>query len=81
MSGSTSPSGRVMRQEQLLRLAEALARLPDDQRLALELHHLQGLAVQEVGRRMVRSTAAIAGLLRRGLAALREELEGDESEE
>ena len=61
-SGSTSPSGRVMRQEQLLRLAEALARLPDDQRLALELHHLQGLAVQEVGRRMGRSTAAIAGL-------------------
>jgi RNA polymerase sigma-70 factor (ECF subfamily) len=73
-SGSTSPSGRVMRQEQLQRLAGALARLPDDQRLALELHHLQGLAVQEVSRRMGRSTPAVAGLLRRGLAALREEL-------
>ena len=74
-SDSTSPSGRVVRQEQLLRLAEALARLPEDQRMALELHHLQGLPVQEVGRRMGRSTAAVAGLLRRGLAALREDPE------
>jgi RNA polymerase sigma-70 factor (ECF subfamily) len=45
-SDSTSPSGRVLRQERLLRLAEALAQLPEDQRMALELHHLQGLAVQ-----------------------------------
>src|SRR5262245_10575288 len=60
-SDSTSPSGRVMRQERLLRLAEALARLPEDQRTALELHHLLGLPVQDVGRRMNRSTAAVAG--------------------
>jgi RNA polymerase sigma-70 factor, ECF subfamily len=71
VSDSTSPSGRVLRQEQLLLLAEALARLPDDQRLALELHHIQGLSVQEVGRQMGRSTAAVAGLLRRGLEKLR----------
>ena len=79
-SDSTSPSGRVVRQEQLLRLAEALARLPEDQRAALELHHLQGLAVQEVSRRTGRSTAAIAGLLRRGLESLRELLGDDDRE-
>jgi RNA polymerase sigma-70 factor (ECF subfamily) len=80
-SSSTSPSGQAVRQEQLLRLAEALARLPEDQRLAMELHHLQGLAVQEVGQRMGRTTAAIAGLLRRGLAELRERLKEDEVED
>jgi RNA polymerase sigma-70 factor (ECF subfamily) len=79
-SDSTSPSGRAARQEQFLHMAEALARLPDDQRMALELHHLQGQAVQEVGRRMDRTIAAVAGLLRRGLASLRELLKDDESE-
>jgi RNA polymerase sigma-70 factor, ECF subfamily len=70
-SDSTSPSGRVERQEQLLKLAEALARLSEDQRTALELHHLQGLPVQEVVQQMGRSPASVAGLLRRGLARLR----------
>ena len=70
-SDSTSPSGQVQRQEQLLRLAEALTRLPEDQRVALELHHVQGLPVQEVGQQMGRSPASVAGLLRRGLAGLR----------
>jgi RNA polymerase sigma-70 factor (ECF subfamily) len=50
----TSPSRRVERQERLLRLADALAALPDDQRRAVELKHLQGLALVEVARRMGR---------------------------
>jgi RNA polymerase sigma-70 factor (ECF subfamily) len=70
----TSPSGRVARQERLLRLADALAALPNDQRRAVELKHLQGLALVEVARRMGRSVPAIAGLLQRGLRALREDL-------
>lgn len=77
-SESTSPSGRAIRQEQLLLLAEAMARLPDDQRAAIEAHHLRGLPVQEVGRQIGRSPAAVAGLLRRGLAALRSSL-GEEA--
>jgi RNA polymerase sigma-70 factor (ECF subfamily) len=70
-----SPGEQVARQEQVVRLAEALARLPEEQRLALELHHLQGHSVPAVGQLMRRSTASVAGLLRRGLKKLREQLE------
>jgi RNA polymerase sigma-70 factor (ECF subfamily) len=71
----SSPVQRALHNERLLHLAEALARLPDDQRVALELRHLQGLSVPEVGARMGRSTSAVAGLLRRGLMTLREWLD------
>jgi RNA polymerase sigma-70 factor (ECF subfamily) len=70
----TSPSGRVERQEQLVRLADALAALPEDQRRAVELKHLRGLSLVEVAARMGRSVPAVAGLLQRGLRALCEGL-------
>jgi RNA polymerase sigma-70 factor (ECF subfamily) len=63
-----------MRQEQLLALADALARLPADQRQALELHHLQNRPLAEVARDMNRSKGAVAALLFRGLKKLREVL-------
>ena len=67
-----SPSQQAVRHEELRRLAEALARLPEDQRQAVELHHLHGLPVEEVARTLGRSQAAAGGLLRRGLKRLRE---------
>jgi RNA polymerase sigma-70 factor (ECF subfamily) len=70
----SSPSQGLMRQERLLGLAEALGRLPEDQRTALELRYLQGLSVGEVCRRMGRGTSSVANLLYRGLKALRERL-------
>jgi RNA polymerase sigma-70 factor (ECF subfamily) len=69
-----SPGDQVQRGEQLLRLAEELARLPQEQRTAVELHHLEGYSVPEVGRRMGRSAGSVAGLLHRGLTALRAHL-------
>jgi RNA polymerase sigma-70 factor (ECF subfamily) len=66
-----SPAEEAARGEQLAFLAEALARLPQDQRWAVELHHLQGLTVPEVAQRLGRSVASVSGLLRRGLRELR----------
>jgi RNA polymerase sigma-70 factor (ECF subfamily) len=72
LDAGPTPPQRAERAEQILRLADALARLPEDQRAAVELRHLQGVPVEEVGRRLGRSPAAVAGLLRRGLERLRE---------
>jgi RNA polymerase sigma-70 factor, ECF subfamily len=71
----SSPSQRAERHEELLRLAAALAQLPEDQRQAVEQHHLRGRPVAEVAQEMGRSDAAVGALLFRGLKRLRELLE------
>jgi RNA polymerase sigma-70 factor, ECF subfamily len=68
----TSPSERVVRGEELLRLAHAIARLPEDQRSVVELHYLKGLTVAEVAEQIGRTRPAAVGLLFRGLKRLRE---------
>jgi RNA polymerase sigma-70 factor, ECF subfamily len=68
----SSPSEQAERNERVLRLAGALAQLPEAQRDALLLRHCQGLAVSDIGERLGRSRASVASLLRRGLQQLRE---------
>ena len=67
----TSPSQAADRHEQAVRLAAALATLPEAQRRALELRYGRGLAVAEIGKQLDRSPAAVAGLLKRGTRELR----------
>jgi RNA polymerase sigma-70 factor (ECF subfamily) len=69
------PAEEAERKEQLLRLAEHLAELPEPQREALLLRHCQGWSLEEVGRHLGRSRAAVASLLRRGLKQLRQQLD------
>jgi RNA polymerase sigma-70 factor (ECF subfamily) len=66
------PSQCAERQEQLLHLANALAQLPDDQRVVIELHYLNRLTVAKVAQEMQRTEPAVAGLLRRGMQKLRD---------
>ncbi len=70
----SSPSLRADRNEQLLRLANAVASLPEAQREAVTLHHLQGWPLAEVARQLDRTPAAVMGLLHRGLKQLRNRL-------
>jgi RNA polymerase sigma-70 factor (ECF subfamily) len=68
---SITTSERLVRQEQLLHLTGLL----DDQRVALELRHLRGLAIADVARERGRSPAAVGSLLYRGLKTLRQLLD------
>jgi RNA polymerase sigma-70 factor (ECF subfamily) len=70
----TPPHDRADRNEQLLALAAALARLPDAQREAVELRYLRGLPVKAVAEEMGRTLAAVGGLLHRALVELQQVL-------
>jgi RNA polymerase sigma-70 factor (ECF subfamily) len=70
----SSPSQQAIRQEELVRMAESLAGLPELQRRAIELHHLRGLPLSEIAAELGTTKAAVAGLLHRGLKTLRRRL-------
>jgi RNA polymerase sigma-70 factor (ECF subfamily) len=74
VSAQSSPSQQVQRQEELIRMADALLGLPEDQKRAVELHHLQGKPLAEVAQVLNRSKSAVAALLYRALQRLRQEL-------
>ncbi len=71
VSAATSPSGQAQRREWGAVLADHLARLPADYREVIVLRNLEGLAFEEVGRRMDRTAAAVRVLWLRALDRLR----------
>jgi RNA polymerase sigma-70 factor (ECF subfamily) len=75
VADQTSPSERAVRGEELMGLAHALSRLPDEQRQVVELHYLHGLAGADVAEQIGRSRPAAVGLIFRGLKRLRELLQ------
>ncbi|GAB6164584.1 sigma-70 family RNA polymerase sigma factor [Thermostilla marina] len=75
--GGTSPSRHVMRAEEALRLTKALDTLPEEQRRAIVMYYWQGCTLAQVAEVMGKTTSSVAGLVYRGLAKLRKQLEGD----
>jgi len=78
VASTLSPSEQADHNEQLLRVAAALAELPEAQRLALERHYFERRPVAEIAAEMGKTLVAVAGLLKRGLRTLRERLRIDD---
>jgi RNA polymerase sigma-70 factor (ECF subfamily) len=67
----SSPSQQAEQHEQAMQLAAALAELPDANREALVLHYCEDWSLADIATHLDRTTAAVAGLLKRGLKQLR----------
>jgi RNA polymerase sigma-70 factor (subfamily 1) len=66
----SSPSGAVLKAEEIERLESALDQLSPDHREVLTLAHLVGLSRAEIGRQMDKSEEAVRQLLHRATAKL-----------
>ena len=71
----SSPSQQVQRKELLLRAAEALESLPQEQRDVVMLRDLMNQPVAQIAHQLGRTEKSVAGLLLRGRLKLRELLE------
>lgn len=70
----TSPSQRLMRGEDAVRLARAIGKLPEDQAEAIRLRHLDAWSIDQIAERMNRTRRAVIALLHRGITNLRTNL-------
>jgi RNA polymerase sigma-70 factor (ECF subfamily) len=68
----SSPSERLRREEESIRITAALAQLPEDQRTAVERRHLHGETLDAISQGMGLTKRKVTGLLRQGLERLRE---------
>ena len=69
-----SPSAAAIQGEAAVRLARAMEQLTEDQYTAIRLRYIEGCALVRIAETMNRSTSAVAGLLKRGLRGLRDQL-------
>ncbi len=70
------PLARVEKNEELRRLTDCLKGLPEDRREMILLAYYQGLSREEIGGQFGRPVNTVKTLLRRGLAQLKECLDG-----
>ena len=70
----TSPSERYAKRERAAQLTEGLTRLPEAQRMAVEMRYLRGAKVAEIAKSMGKTEGAVAALLHRAVTALKLDL-------
>jgi RNA polymerase sigma-70 factor, ECF subfamily len=78
-SESSSPSQRMMKNEAAVVLAACLEQIPSTQREAIRMRYLEGMSLKSISERMGKSEMAVAGLLKRGLQGLRQEMQAIQS--
>ena len=71
-----SPSVMIEKEELARSIAELVEQLPEAQRDAVILHYWQEIPLKQLAEILDKSPAAVAGLLQRGLATLREQASG-----
>lgn len=79
----STPSGHMMQAEVILQLIHLLDTLPGDQREAIRLRYFEARSLDAIANQMQRSLPSVAGLLKRGLQSLRNQLcppNGDSSD-
>lgn len=78
---ATTPSQKLQQRELKEQVEIALNALPEDQRSAVVLRYRREMSLKEMAASMQRSESAVAGLLKRGLANLREAFSNENHEE
>ena len=69
-----TPSQNAAFGENVVKVADAIDRLPESQREAIRLHYLEGMKLAEVAAELDKTSGAVAGLLHRGMKTLRDQL-------
>ena len=77
VAAQSTPSRRMIKAEKALRLAALLQTLPEGQRDAVRLRHLEGWPLEKIAAELGRSVTAAASLIKRGLYALRDAMSED----
>lgn len=71
VADQSSPSGRLQNAEQLQKLENAVAQLPDDYRQVVVWHHRDGYSFEEISERLDRSVGAVRKLWSRAIRHLK----------
>lgn len=71
MADQSTPSQQLVEGERAVRLAEMVEALPEMQREAVRLRHFEGWPLRDIAKELGRSLEATAGLIKRGVQALR----------